>query len=97
MPGDFVVLWAAGFGPTTPPTPAGTIVTGAPATASLPAVSVGGMEVPVISSVLTSGTAGLYQITIQLPANVLAGTPEVQASIGGIRTQPGVTLPVGAQ
>ena len=95
-PGDLVVLWATGFGPTAPPTPAGTIVTGAPPTAALPVVTVGGMEVPVISSVLTPGTAGLYQITIQLPANVPTGTPVVQASIGAIETQPRATLIVGA-
>ena len=97
MPGDLVVLWATGFGPTTPPTPAGAIVVGAPATATLPVVTVGGMQVPVVSSVMTTGNVGLYQITIQLPANVLTGTPVVQASIGGAQTQSGVTLLVGAQ
>jgi len=97
MPGDLVVLWGTGFGPTNPPTAAGTIVTGAPATATLPIVTVGGMQVPVISSVLTTGTVGLYQITIQLPANVPTGTPAIQASINGASTQSGVTLFVGAQ
>jgi uncharacterized protein (TIGR03437 family) len=51
----------------------------------------------VVSSVLTTGSAGLYQITIQLPANVPTGTPAVQASIDGVSTQAGVTLFVGAQ
>jgi uncharacterized protein (TIGR03437 family) len=92
-----VVLWCTGFGPTNPPVAAGTIVTVAAATSTLPVVSVGGMQVPVISSVLTSGTAGLYQITIQLPANVPTGTVAVQASIGSAQTQSGVTLFVGAQ
>ena len=54
------------------------------------------MQVQVISSVMTSGTAGLYQITVQLPANVPTGTPAIQASIGGVPTQSGVTLLVGA-
>jgi uncharacterized protein (TIGR03437 family) len=97
MPGDLVVLWCTGFGPTNPPTPAGRIVAGAPATTTLPVVTVGGMQVPVISSVMTTGTVGLYQITIRLPANVPTGTPAVQASIGGASTQSGVTLFVGAQ
>lgn len=96
MPGDMVVLWGTGFGPTTPQVPAGTTVTGAPVTSTLPVVTVGGVQVPVISSVLTTGTVGLYQITIQLPANVPTGTPAVQASIGGMQTQPGVTLFVSA-
>ena len=97
MPGNLVVLWATGFGPTNPPTPAGTIVSGAPSTASTPVVTVGGVQAPVVSSVLTTGTVGLYQITIQLPQNVPTGTPVVQASIGGATTQLGVTLFVGAQ
>jgi uncharacterized protein (TIGR03437 family) len=41
--------------------------------------------VPVISSVLTTGTAGLYQVTIQLPSNISAGVLAVQASIGGVQ------------
>jgi uncharacterized protein (TIGR03437 family) len=97
MPGDFVVLWGTGFGPTTPPAPAGTIVTGAPVTSTFPVVTIGGVQVPVISSVLTTGTVGLYQITIQLPASVPTGTPAVQASIGAVQTQSGMTLFVGAQ
>jgi len=97
MAGDLVVLWGTGFGPTNPSAPAGTIVTGAPAMSTPPVVTVGGVQVPVVSSVLTTGTVGLYQITIQLPANVPAGTPVVQASIGGVPTQAGVTIFVGAQ
>jgi uncharacterized protein (TIGR03437 family) len=92
-PGDLVVLWGTGFGATTPSTPAGIIVSGAPAT-STPIVTVGGMQVQVVSSVLTAGTVGLYQITIQLPANVPAGSVELQASIGGVQTQAGVTIAI---
>jgi uncharacterized protein (TIGR03437 family) len=92
MPGDLAVLWGTGFGPTNPHTPAGTIVTGAPATATFPVVTVGGMTVPVISSVMTPGTVGLYQITIRLPDNVPTGTPAVLASIDGAQTQHRVTL-----
>jgi uncharacterized protein (TIGR03437 family) len=97
MPGGLVVLWGTGFGPANPPTPAGTIVAGAPATATVPVVTVGGVQVPVVSSVLTTGTAGLYQITIQLPANVPTGNVAVQASIASAQTQSGVTLFIGAQ
>jgi uncharacterized protein (TIGR03437 family) len=95
--GDLVVLWGTGFGVTNPSMPFGTVVSGAPATATLPIVTVGGAQVPVVSSVLTTGTVGLYQITIQLPANVPTGTPTVQASIGGATTQSGATLFIGAQ
>ena len=97
MPGDLVVLWGTGFGPTSPSTSAGTIVSGAPAMSTPPVVTVGGVQVPVVSSVLTTGTVGLYQITIQLPATVPTGAVAVQASIAGVPTQSGVTLFVGAQ
>jgi uncharacterized protein (TIGR03437 family) len=95
MPGDLVVLWGTGFGATSPIVPAGTIVTGAPATLTLPVVTIGGMQVPVNSCILLTGSVGLYQITIQLPANVPTGAVAVLASIDGAQTQAGVTLFVG--
>jgi uncharacterized protein (TIGR03437 family) len=95
-PGDTVVLWATGFGPTTPSAPAGVEVSGAPAT-STPVVTVAGVQVQVISSVLTTGLAGVYQITIQLPANVPTGTVAIQASIGGAQTPSGTTIAVANQ
>jgi len=95
-PGDTLVLWATGLGPTIPAAPAGVKVTGLSAT-PLPVVTVGGTPVTVISSVLTPGTAGVYQIAIQLPLNVFTGTLQIQASIGAAQTQYGTTLFVAAQ
>lgn len=86
-PGDIVALWGTGFGATNPPVAAGTTVTGAPATLALPQVTVGGVAAKVISSILSAGSAGLYQITIQLPANTPAGSVAVTASIDGVRSQ----------
>ncbi|HEX3744836.1 MAG TPA: SBBP repeat-containing protein [Bryobacteraceae bacterium] len=91
-PGDLVVLWGTGFGPTTPAAPAGVEVAAAPATATLPTVNIGGLQAMVISSVLTTGSAGLYQITIQIPANAPTGPVAVQVSIGGVQTQSGAVL-----
>jgi uncharacterized protein (TIGR03437 family) len=93
-PGDLVVLWGTGFGPTTPQAPAGAIVSGVPV-APAPTVTVGGISVPVLNSVLTEGSAGLYQITIQLPANVPAGAVSIQASVGGAQTPAGATIFIG--
>jgi uncharacterized protein (TIGR03437 family) len=94
-PGDILVLWGTGFGATDPPVLAGTVVSGAPAAVIAPTVTVGGVDVPVLGTVLTPGTAGLYQVTIQLPANVPTGAVAVQASAGGVQTQAGVTIFVG--
>jgi uncharacterized protein (TIGR03437 family) len=91
-PGDTLVLWGTGFGTTNPPVPAGTAVSGAPAAVTAPTVTVGGVAAQVISTVLATGSVGLYQLTIQLPATVPTGAVAVQASIGGVQTQGGVFL-----
>jgi uncharacterized protein (TIGR03437 family) len=95
-PGDLLILWGTGFGATTPLAPAGTVVNGAPATSAV-TVTVGGVQVPVVSSVLTTGSAGLYQITIQLPVTVATGTVQVQASVGGVQTPAGTTIFIAKQ
>jgi uncharacterized protein (TIGR03437 family) len=92
VPGETIVLWGTGFGPTSPAVAAGTVVSGTPATLALPVVTLGGMPVTVVSAILTAGSAGLYQITIQLPANVPTGAVAVQASVGGVSTPAGVTI-----
>jgi uncharacterized protein (TIGR03437 family) len=91
-PGDTIVLWGTGFGATNPPVDAGTSVSGAPAAVTLPAVTVGGVPAHVISTILSAGSAGLYQVTIQLPANVSTGAVAVTASVGGEQTQAAALL-----
>jgi uncharacterized protein (TIGR03437 family) len=94
-PGDIVVLWGTGFGATNPAVAAGILVTGAPVAVTTPTVTVGGVTAPVISAVLTPGTAGLYQVTIQIPQAAPAGAVAVQASVGGVTTANGVMIFVG--
>jgi uncharacterized protein (TIGR03437 family) len=94
-PGDIVVLWGTGFGATNPAVAAGALVTGAPVAVTTPTVSVGGAAATVISAVLTPGTAGLYQVTIQIPQAAPAGAVAVQASVGGVTTANGVMIFVG--
>jgi uncharacterized protein (TIGR03437 family) len=91
-PGDAVVLWGTGFGATNPVVAAGTTVSGAPAVVTAPTVRAGGVEAQAIGTVLTAGSAGLYQLTIQLPATVPTGSIAVQASVGGAQTQAGALL-----
>ncbi len=95
--GDVLILWATGFGPTTPTTAAGIEVSGAPAVAATPSVTVGGMPVPVIGGALSPGSAGLYQIAIQLPAAAPLGTVAVQASVGGYTSPAAITIFVAGQ
>jgi uncharacterized protein (TIGR03437 family) len=95
-PGDTIVLWGTGFGATNPPVAACTVVTGTPFTTAPPTVTVGGSQVEVISSLLTAGAAGLYQITVQLPASLPTGSQQVQASINGVQSAPGMMLYIAA-
>jgi uncharacterized protein (TIGR03437 family) len=96
-PGDVLILWATGFGPTSPATPAGVEVTGAPAVATQPTVAVGGVAVQVISAVLSPGSAGLYQVAVQLPPSVPTGVLAIQASVAGVLSPTGVNIFVSAQ
>jgi uncharacterized protein (TIGR03437 family) len=93
-PGDTVVLWGTGFGATNPAVSAGVVVSGTPM-ATTPTVTVGGVAVPVMNALLTAGSVGLYQITIQLPANVPTGAVEVQASVSGAQRSSGGNVFVG--
>jgi uncharacterized protein (TIGR03437 family) len=52
------------------------------------------MPAQVISALLTPGTAGVYQVSIQLPAAVPTGAVAVQASIGGVPSPAGELLVV---
>lgn len=65
-PGDMVILWGTGFGPTNPSAPAGgeTPSLTTHATASPVTVTVGGLPAPVYGAALAAGYAGLYQVTI---------------------------------
>jgi uncharacterized protein (TIGR03437 family) len=90
--GDVLILWATGFGPTNPATGAGSVVSGAPPVATVPAVTVGGTPVTVIGGALSPGSAGLYQIAIQLPASLGTGISAIRASVGGYTSPAGVNL-----
>jgi uncharacterized protein (TIGR03437 family) len=90
-PGDLVVLWGTGFGATNPPVPAGTVVRGTPATTISPRVTVGGVPAEVVSTLLTTDSAGLYQVTLRIPESAPAGPVALQASIGGVPA-PGVMI-----
>ena len=91
-PGDVLILWATGFGPTNPDTPAGQVVAGAPAATTNPTILVGGSQVKLIYSVLSPGSAGLFQIAIELPATIGPGDQSLVASIGGVQSASGVNL-----
>ena len=92
-PGDVIILWGTGFGPTSPPappgdeTPSGTTYN----TANAVTVTIGTTQTVVFGAALAPGFAGLYQIAIQIPASLANGDYPLIASISGTQS-PSTTL-----
>jgi|SRR5579862_423135 len=91
-PGEVIILWGTGFGPTSPPAPLGMEVppTTTYYTASPVTVTVGGTAATVFGAALTPGFAGLYQVAIQIPSSLPNGDYPVIATVSG--TQSPTTL-----
>jgi uncharacterized protein (TIGR03437 family) len=85
-PGDVLVLWGTGFGPTTPAVQDGVVVPGDQeyATSTVPAVTINGVPATVYGAALAAGFAGLYQVAIQVPTTISAGTWPIMATVGSI-------------
>jgi uncharacterized protein (TIGR03437 family) len=85
-PGDVIILWGTGFGPTSPAAPAGmeTPATTAYNTATPVSLTIGGKPALVYGAALAPGYAGLYQVAIQVPAGLANGDYSVVATINGV-------------
>jgi uncharacterized protein (TIGR03437 family) len=95
-PGDVIILWATGFGPTNPAAPAGVAVPSdkSYATTSLPGITVDNVTATVYGAALAPGSAGLYQIAIQVPPSLADGDWPIQALIAGVLSPTGTILSV---
>ncbi len=93
-PGDIVLLFGTGFGPTTPPVDVGTIPPPGTISTTVEAVRIcfGDIEVEPNFAGL-SGFVGLYQITVTVP-DVPPGDVLVLAKIGGVQSQDGISIRV---
>jgi uncharacterized protein (TIGR03437 family) len=92
-PGDVIILWGTGFGPTSPSAPAGeeTPSTTTYNTATTVSVTVGNKPATVYGAALAPGYAGLYQVAIQIPASLANGDYPVVATINGV-SSPSTTM-----
>jgi uncharacterized protein (TIGR03437 family) len=92
-PGDVILLWGTGFGPTNPTTAPGITTPGDPVrfTASPVTITIGNIQTNVIYSLLAPNFAGLYQIAITVPDNAPNGDQPVVATVGGA-SSPATTL-----
>jgi uncharacterized protein (TIGR03437 family) len=95
-PGEVLILWGTGFGPTFPAAPSGVSVpaSGGYLTASAPTVTINNTQATVYGAALAPGSAGLYQIALQVPATLADGDWPIQASIGGVSSPTGFVLSV---
>lgn len=90
--GDIVELFGVGFGPTTPPVPAGAAFAGS-APVSNP-VSLYINKVLIQPTFVGITSAGLYQINMVVPEGLGDGSVPIHLSAGGLETQPGILFPV---
>ncbi len=92
-PGDVLILWGTGFGPTTPAVPPGEEVPGDTTylTSNPVTVTVGGIDATVYGTALAPGFAGLYQVAIQVPASAPNGDLPIVAKVSGV-SSPSTTL-----
>jgi uncharacterized protein (TIGR03437 family) len=95
-PGETIILWGTGFGPTTPAAPVGSLVPSSPEedTSTLPSVTINSSPVTVLGAALTPGAVGLYQVDIQVPSPMANGDYPLQVSIGGVTSPLGIILSV---
>jgi uncharacterized protein (TIGR03118 family) len=80
-PGETIVLYGTGFGPTTPSVPDGQLLTAALNLTTLPIMTFGGNPAQVTFAGLVS--PGLYQINVTVPSSAPNGDVQVLAQAGG--------------
>jgi uncharacterized protein (TIGR03437 family) len=88
-PGDVILLYGTGFGPTSPATPIGTTFSTANLTASPVTVTIGGVPATVQFAGLVA--PGEYQFNVVVPS-VPAGDNLVVLTVGGSSSQPNAYL-----
>lgn len=99
-PGDVIILWGTGFGPTKPSVSAGVIpktVIPSGQIANLAdsvSVLIGNAPATVFGAALSPDSAGLYQIAVQVPASTPDGDQPVVAHIAGLQSPSGVFINV---
>jgi uncharacterized protein (TIGR03437 family) len=90
-PGETIVLYANGFGPTNVPVESGS-VTQSGTLSPLPAVKIGGIATTVQFAGLVA--PGEFQFNVTIPASLGNGDQTITATYGGIATQPGALITI---
>ena len=91
QPGEIILLYGTGFGPTNPALPTANLVTTAEPLTNKVTLTIGGVTANVQFAGLVE--SGLYQFNVTVPS-LPSGDAPVVATIGGVSTQTGVSIMV---
>jgi uncharacterized protein (TIGR03437 family) len=91
QPGETILLYGTGFGPTNPALPTAQLVTTPAVLANSVQVTIGGATAAVVYAGLVE--PGLYQLNVTVPS-LPNGDAAVVATIGGVSSQTGVSITV---
>jgi len=94
-PGDVLILWGTGFGPSSPLVPAGHEVPSDQTynVANSVQVTIGGVQATVYGAAYASGFAALVQVAVQVP-NLSDGDYAVVAEVGGVSSPSSTMLTI---
>lgn len=94
-PGEYLVMYLVGMGPTNPSVPSGAATPSSPFSpvVNQPTVTVGSQPSTVAFAGLTPAFVGLYQINFQVPTGATSGELEVDVTQNGVAANP-TLLPV---
>jgi uncharacterized protein (TIGR03437 family) len=95
-PGDTVIIFATGCGPTNPATFAGTLAAQNSPLALPYQVMIGGQAAIVTFAGMVKGTVGLYQFNVVVPA-IAAGDQPIALAVDGVANAQGLWITVGSQ
>ncbi|MGI8989848.1 MAG: choice-of-anchor V domain-containing protein [Bryobacteraceae bacterium] len=90
-PGEVVIFYGTGFGPTNPPIPPGQVTDRLAPLVTNPGILIGGAPAVVSFAGLIPPYAALYQFNVQVPATASSGDQPVVAQIGGQSSPNGST------
>lgn len=83
-PGEVVIFYGTGFGPTNPAMPAGSLVSKIAGLVTAPQITIGGIQANVSFAGLIPGFAGLYQFNVEIPSALGDGDQKVIARSGSV-------------
>jgi uncharacterized protein (TIGR03437 family) len=86
LPGETIILYGTGFGPSNPAVPAGILNPNAVPLANAVTAQVGGIDAVVAYAGLAAGYAGLDQINVTIPDNAPDGDLPIVVTVGGVAT-----------